>query len=102
MVSPKEELLNVLDDLKDDEFKKFKWLLKLDNERSFAAAKLEKADRQDTVDIMTETYGSIDDAVKETMKVLKKNNRNDLVKSLEGLYGKRGEDGHNQAKLKQI
>uniref|UniRef100_A0A8D0CYU3 Pyrin domain-containing protein n=1 Tax=Sander lucioperca TaxID=283035 RepID=A0A8D0CYU3_SANLU len=65
--------------LKDDEFKKFKWFLKQDD---ISAAQLEKADRQDTVDLMAQKYGGTG-AMKETMTVLEKISRNDLVQGLQ-------------------
>ncbi|KAL7370595.1 hypothetical protein ABVT39_005026 [Epinephelus coioides] len=72
------KLWKALEELKDDEFKKFKWFLKQDN---ISAAQLEKADRQDTVDLMAQKYGS-NGAVKETMTVLEKISRIDLVQGL--------------------
>ncbi|XP_049423450.1 uncharacterized protein LOC125883243 isoform X2 [Epinephelus fuscoguttatus] len=72
------KLWKALEELKDDEFKKFKWFLKQDN---ISAAQLEKADRQDTVDLMAQKYGG-NGAVKETMTVLEKISRIDLVQGL--------------------
>lgn len=77
MVKPLVKLWNALHELKDDEFKKFKWLLKDD----IPAARLEKAEREDTVDLMVQKYGDTG-AMKETMTVLEKICRNDLVQGL--------------------
>uniref|UniRef100_A0A8C4HCX5 Pyrin domain-containing protein n=1 Tax=Dicentrarchus labrax TaxID=13489 RepID=A0A8C4HCX5_DICLA len=75
-----------LQQLKDDEFKKFKWFLKQEDvsegDSGISVAQLENADRQDTVDLMAQKYGDTG-AIKETMKVLEKISRNDLVPSLQ-------------------
>ncbi|XP_027138469.1 NACHT, LRR and PYD domains-containing protein 3 isoform X4 [Larimichthys crocea] len=80
-----EDLLNTLEDLTDDELKKFKWYLKqpdvLDGYQTIKVSKLEKADRRDIVDLMVNTY-KLHGALKVTKKVLEKINRNDLVQSL--------------------
>ncbi|XP_039668641.1 E3 ubiquitin-protein ligase TRIM21-like isoform X3 [Perca fluviatilis] len=78
------DLFNTLEDLKEDEFKKFKWILQqdmLEGYQSIKVAKLENAERQDTVDVMVKTY-QLQGALKVTKKVLEKINRNDLVQSL--------------------
>ena len=79
-------LLNTLLDLKEDEFKQFKWHLRqpniLEGYQSIKVSMLEKnAERQDTVDVMVNTY-HLHGALKVTKKVLEKINRNDLVQSL--------------------
>ncbi|KAF1381141.1 hypothetical protein PFLUV_G00171450 [Perca fluviatilis] len=81
-----EDLFNTLEDLGEDEFKKFKWHLHqpniLEGYQSIKVATLEKnAERHDTVDVMVETY-TLHGALKVTKKVLEKINRNDLVQSL--------------------
>ncbi|XP_035533684.1 trigger factor-like, partial [Morone saxatilis] len=81
-----EDLLNTLEDLKDEEFKNFKWYLKqpdiLEGYKPIKESKLEKAkERQDTVDLMVKTF-NLDGALKVTKKVLEKIKRNDLVQSL--------------------
>ncbi|XP_049899706.1 E3 ubiquitin-protein ligase TRIM39-like [Epinephelus moara] len=80
-----EDLLNALEDLKDDEFKTFKWYLQqpdiLEGYQAIKVSKLEKAERWDTVNVMVNTYKP-DGALKMTKKVLEKINRNDLVQSL--------------------
>ncbi|XP_027132481.1 NACHT, LRR and PYD domains-containing protein 12-like [Larimichthys crocea] len=79
------DLLDTLEDLTDDELKKFKWYLKypdvLDGYQTIKVSKLEKADRRDIVDLMVNTY-ELHGALKVTKKVLEKINRNDLVQSL--------------------
>ncbi len=79
MASFSVKLWKTLEQLKEDDFKKFKWLLKQDN---VSAAQLEAADRQDTVDLMAQKYGDRG-ALKETMKLLEKISRNDLAQSLQ-------------------
>ncbi|XP_039668693.1 E3 ubiquitin-protein ligase TRIM21-like isoform X1 [Perca fluviatilis] len=78
------DLFNTLEDLKEEEFKKFKWCLQqdiLEGYQSIKVAKLENTERQDTVDVMVKTY-HLQGALKVTKKVLEKINRNDLVQSL--------------------
>ncbi|XP_078101596.1 uncharacterized protein LOC144514290 [Sander vitreus] len=79
------DLFNTLEDLKEEEFKKFKWHLQqqdiLEGYQSIKVSKLEKAERQDTVDVMVNTY-QLHGALKVTKKVLEMINRNDLVQSL--------------------
>uniref|UniRef100_A0A8C4DL10 Pyrin domain-containing protein n=1 Tax=Dicentrarchus labrax TaxID=13489 RepID=A0A8C4DL10_DICLA len=81
----KKDILNTLEDLKHEEFKKFKWYLKqpniLEGYETIKESKLEKAKRRDTVDLMVNTF-DLDGALKVTKKVLEKINRNDLVQSL--------------------
>ncbi|XP_015249322.1 PREDICTED: protein NLRC3-like [Cyprinodon variegatus] len=80
-----EELLNFLEDLVEEEFLKFKWLLQqTSNLLGFPAIKkshLQTANRQDTVDLMVQTY-SLSGAVKVTKNILEKINRNDLLQIL--------------------
>ena len=82
----KEELLNTLEDLKEDEFKKFKWFLKeddiLEGFKGIPVAQLEKAARRDTVDLMVQKYQD-PGALQVTMKILEMINRNDLVQHLQ-------------------
>ncbi|XP_071388902.1 NLR family CARD domain-containing protein 3-like [Centroberyx affinis] len=79
-----ELLLGTLEDLGDEEFKKFKWFLQqadiLEGLPAIPKSRLEKADRQDTVDQMVQTYNQ--HSLEVTKKVLMKINRNDLVQSL--------------------
>ncbi|XP_039678961.1 NACHT, LRR and PYD domains-containing protein 12-like [Perca fluviatilis] len=78
------DLFNTLENLKEDEFKTFKWYLQqdiLEGYQSIKVAKLEDAERQDTVTLIVNTY-QLHGALKVTKKVLEKINRNDLVQSL--------------------
>ncbi|XP_029995969.1 NACHT, LRR and PYD domains-containing protein 3-like [Sphaeramia orbicularis] len=83
MVTPV-ELLDTLEDLTEGDFKKFKWFLQqaeiLEGFPAVPKSQLENADRLDTVDQILDTYQ--DHAVEVIIKVLKKINKNDLVKRL--------------------
>lgn len=78
-------LLRTLENLKKQEFKKFKWFLKQDNilegQKGFPASKLEKADRPDTVDMMILKYNN-DGALELTKRILKEMNMNKLESEL--------------------
>ncbi|XP_070778500.1 protein NLRC3-like [Enoplosus armatus] len=80
-----EDLLNTLKDLRDEEFKDFRWFLQqpdiLEGYQTIKVSKLETAERRDTVDLMVNAY-ELHGALKVTKKVLEKINRNDLVQSL--------------------
>ncbi|XP_078138442.1 NACHT, LRR and PYD domains-containing protein 3-like [Centroberyx gerrardi] len=84
MAADKEKLLETLEDLGDEELKKFQWFLQQDDIlEGFPAIKksrLENADRLDTVDQMVQTYNQ--HSLEVTKKVLMKINRNDLEQSL--------------------
>ncbi|KAE8281189.1 Zinc-binding protein A33 [Larimichthys crocea] len=86
MANLKEELLNTLEKLEEGDFNKFKWFLKhdgiLEGFKGIPVARLEKAERQDTVDLMVQQYQE-HGALKVTWKVLKKIHRNDLVQCLQ-------------------
>ncbi|XP_071380139.1 NACHT, LRR and PYD domains-containing protein 3-like isoform X2 [Centroberyx affinis] len=77
-------LIKTLEDLGDEELKIFQWFLQQDDIlEGFPAikkSKVEKANRQDTVDQMVQTYNQ--HSLEVTKKVLMKINRNDLVQSL--------------------
>ncbi|XP_074481879.1 uncharacterized protein LOC141762005 isoform X1 [Sebastes fasciatus] len=79
------DLWNTLEDLANDQFKQFQWFLKQDGvPRGFSAiavARLEGADRQDTVDLMVQKYGC-PRALEITMKILGEISRNDLKQCL--------------------
>lgn len=85
MAKLSEELWNTLMGLAEDEFKKFKWFLKqddiLEGFPGIPVARLEKADMQDTVDLMVQKYQG-PGAVTVFFTVLEKISRNDLVHSL--------------------
>ncbi|CAK6974062.1 NACHT%2C LRR and PYD domains-containing protein 12-like, partial [Scomber scombrus] len=83
----KRDLLNILDDLTDNEFKAFKWSLmyvKLGDIEPIKKNQLEKAERRDVVDLMVQKY-ELAGAVEVMKSVLKKINRNDLVKKLSNI-----------------
>ncbi|XP_078138443.1 NACHT, LRR and PYD domains-containing protein 3-like [Centroberyx gerrardi] len=84
MATDKEKLLKTLEDLGDEELKKFQWFLQQDDIlEGFPAIKksrLENADRLNTVDQMVQTYNQ--HSLEVTKKVLMKINRNDLEQSL--------------------
>ncbi|KAM3863769.1 NACHT, LRR and PYD domains-containing protein 3-like [Diretmus argenteus] len=85
MAAPKQQLLRTLEDLKDEELKRFKWFLQqadvLADYPAIPTCQLERADRCDTVDQMVQTYG-LPGALEVTRKVLVEINRNDLAQSL--------------------
>ncbi|XP_070699885.1 E3 ubiquitin-protein ligase TRIM39-like [Pempheris klunzingeri] len=80
-----EDLLNTLEELRDSEFKKFKWYLQqsdiLQGYQTIKGSKLEKAEGLDTVDLMVKTY-KLDGALEVTKMILEKIPRKDLVQSL--------------------
>ncbi|XP_049416992.1 NACHT, LRR and PYD domains-containing protein 12-like isoform X1 [Epinephelus fuscoguttatus] len=92
MTSLKEKLWITLEDLREEEFKQLKWLLQQEDimhtviqhvkvRPAIPVTRLEKADRQDTVVQMVQSYGTYG-ALEVTRKVLMKINRNDLVQRL--------------------
>ncbi|XP_053194931.1 NACHT, LRR and PYD domains-containing protein 3-like [Scomber japonicus] len=81
------DLLNLLEDLKVDEFEKFKWYLKnetVDDIPPIKESQLEEAERRDAVDLMVQKYES-SGAVEVMKSILKKINRNDLVEELSNI-----------------
>lgn len=87
------DLINILEDLTDDEFKRFKWHLKLekvDDIEPIKSSQLSKADREETVDLMCQKY-EFTGAVGVTRSVLTKINRNDLVTKLSKKLGPAGQ-----------
>ncbi|XP_044196366.1 protein NLRC3-like [Thunnus albacares] len=78
------DLLNILDDLRDDEFEKFKWSLKYEKVGDILPIKesqLSKAERRDAVDLMVQKY-EFAGAVEVIKNILKKISGNDLVGKL--------------------
>lgn len=78
------DLINILDDITDEEFKSFKWVLKNEQWNNIEPIKvnqLSKAERCDAVDLMVQKY-----EMKGTLQVMenvfRKINRNDLVRKL--------------------
>uniref|UniRef100_A0A3Q2PHS2 Pyrin-like n=1 Tax=Fundulus heteroclitus TaxID=8078 RepID=A0A3Q2PHS2_FUNHE len=83
MTSLKEDLWKTLEDLTEEEFKKFKWLLKDAGNDCYAipAARLEKADRPDTVDLVVQRYNRVK-SLRMSAQLLEKIGRNDLAQRL--------------------
>ncbi|XP_078140898.1 protein NLRC3-like [Centroberyx gerrardi] len=102
MAMPVELLLGTLEDLGDEEFKNFKWVLRqadiLEGFPAIRKYRLENADRRDTVDLMVQTYS--ENTLEVTKKVLRKIVRNDLVKSLSNTSSGPGSGKECQRKLK--
>ncbi|XP_055367805.1 NACHT, LRR and PYD domains-containing protein 3-like [Betta splendens] len=94
-----EKLLNILEDLKDEEFSKFNWFLQqpgsLEGFTTIKASRLEHASPCDTVDVMVQTYRPCG-AVEVTRKVLEKISRNDLVQSLSDSSSEPGGESHKE------
>lgn len=80
------ELWNTLNELKEEEFKTFKWLLNKDGivegQTGIPVAQLEKAERQYAVDLMVGKYKA-SGALQLTINILGKISRNDLVEHLQ-------------------
>uniref|UniRef100_A0A7N6F9H7 B30.2/SPRY domain-containing protein n=1 Tax=Anabas testudineus TaxID=64144 RepID=A0A7N6F9H7_ANATE len=73
--SVQEELLDMLEDLGEEELKKFQWYLQnADGLQNIKKSKLEKADRLETVDLMVEMYS--DNALEVAKLILQKVKRN--------------------------
>ncbi|XP_024864146.1 NACHT, LRR and PYD domains-containing protein 3 [Kryptolebias marmoratus] len=88
VIPAQEELvLKALKDLEDKEFKEFKWFLQKSDVLGclpvIPKSKIKNADRTDTVDQMLQTY--CENTLEVTKMVLRKLERNDLVKILAGL-----------------
>ncbi|XP_053169819.1 protein NLRC3-like, partial [Scomber japonicus] len=81
------DLLHILNDLSEDDFENFKWFLKKEKKGDIEPiqwAQLEKAKKRDVVDLMVQKYEPAG-AVEVMESVLKKINRNDLVKKLSNI-----------------
>ncbi|XP_053179078.1 NACHT, LRR and PYD domains-containing protein 12-like [Scomber japonicus] len=91
------DLLNILDDLRNDEFKNFKWHLKhekVDDIKPIKVNLLSKAERRDVVDLMVQKY-ELAGAVEVLESILKKISRNDLVSELSTISS--GAEGTDEA-----
>ncbi|XP_042249196.1 NACHT, LRR and PYD domains-containing protein 3-like, partial [Thunnus maccoyii] len=83
------DLLNIMDDLRDNEFENFKWSLKYEKVTTkgqkdippIKESQLSKAERRDVVDLMVQKY-EFAGAVEVIKSILKKISRNDLVREL--------------------
>ncbi|XP_038838268.1 NLR family CARD domain-containing protein 3-like [Salvelinus namaycush] len=87
-----ELLLATLNQLADDDLKRFKWYLKQHDGfisqmglSPISKSQLEKADREDTVDKMTETYSYVD-TLKISLEILRGINQNNLAQKLKSDY----------------
>lgn len=82
-------LLGILEELVTSELKKFQWYLTggVPGFKSIPKGDLDKADRQDTVDVMVQTYQD-ENAVKITVNILSLMSRYDLVEELNKHSGK--------------
>uniref|UniRef100_A0A3P8Q847 Pyrin domain-containing protein n=1 Tax=Astatotilapia calliptera TaxID=8154 RepID=A0A3P8Q847_ASTCA len=83
------DLVNILEDITDEEFKTFKWNLKNERFRDIEPIKVNRlstAERCDAVDLMVQKY-DVDGAVQVMESIFKKINRNDLVKKLRKVMG---------------
>ena len=84
MGTPKLIILEVLEQLEEANFWKFKWLLqeidKPEDVRPIPKSRLEFADRMHTVDLMVQTYS--ENVITVTRKILEKIPRKDLVEKL--------------------
>ncbi|KAL0992603.1 hypothetical protein UPYG_G00095600 [Umbra pygmaea] len=77
-------LLETLEQLGEQEFRKFKWFLQQNDGptlKRIPKSKLENATRTDTVDEMVQTY-CIDGSMEISKTILERINRNDLAESL--------------------
>ncbi|XP_029979235.1 uncharacterized protein LOC115411292 isoform X2 [Sphaeramia orbicularis] len=86
----KMNLLSVLEELKDEEFKMFK--RKLYEDPMFQWSRLEKVERTDVVDLMMDSYGGAITWM-ETRRVLEDIKRTDLVQRLTKIYSEPGGEG---------
>lgn len=101
------ELLAILEELADGDFKKFKWLLQqaevLEGFPAIPKSQLENADRMDTVSEIADTFDR--NATEVCIKVLKTMKKNDLVQRLSNINstskGKKGGDSMRK-KVKYI
>lgn len=87
-----QKLSSIIDDLTDDEFKRFKWHLKLEKVDDIEPIKnnqLAKAEQMETVELICQKYQSRAPVVMNN--VLVKLNRNDLVTKLSKNLGLAGE-----------
>lgn len=86
-------LISIMEDLTDEEVKKFKWHLKtekVDDIEPIKASQLSKADREETVDLMCQKYQGTG-AVGVMSSILRKLNRNDLLTKLSKKFGAAGQ-----------
>ncbi|XP_053194115.1 NACHT, LRR and PYD domains-containing protein 14-like [Scomber japonicus] len=95
------DLLKLLEDLTDEDFETFVWYLKyekVDDIPPIKRSKLEETKRRDVVDLMVQKY-EFSGAVEVMKTILKKINRNDLVKKLSNISSGSEVDGDLQEGL---
>ena len=96
------ELLNILQELEQDDFQKFKWRLKQDNvlegNTGIPPAELEGAERWKTVDLMIGKYKS-PGAKQITMNILEEIGQNDLVDRLRNYQEPEGKSEKSKSNL---
>ncbi|XP_077944784.1 protein NLRC3-like isoform X2 [Gasterosteus aculeatus] len=84
MEKVKKDILIILKELKEEDFKEFKWHLENhrspEDHRSIPRSDLENKDRMDTVDLMEQCYSK--DSVQVAVEVLKEIQMNDLAEKL--------------------
>ena len=85
MATPKQVIFRTLEDLGEDDFKKFKWHLQgvLEGFPAIPKYCLENVDRMETVDQMLQTYCI--NTIKVTRKVLREMNQNVLWEKLSNI-----------------
>ncbi|XP_067283780.1 NACHT, LRR and PYD domains-containing protein 3-like isoform X2 [Pseudorasbora parva] len=93
MASVKDLLEKSLNELLEDELKKFQWCLGNDHE-CISKSELENADRLKTVDKMVARFRP-EAAVKVTVEILRKMNQNNLAEHLENNY----KQGHAESNI---
>ncbi|KAL1281534.1 hypothetical protein QQF64_000337 [Cirrhinus molitorella] len=96
MASVKELLVNSLEELLGAELKTFQWHLK--NGGHASASEMEKADILNTVDKLVESFGP-EEAVKMTVAILRKMNKNYLATQLEERSAKNQKDELNPKRV---
>ncbi|XP_067248983.1 NACHT, LRR and PYD domains-containing protein 12-like [Chanodichthys erythropterus] len=94
MTSVEELLLNSLKDLLEAELSQFQWYLK--RHECISNSEMENADRLKTVDKMVAHFGP-EEAVKITVKILRKMNHNYLAEQLENNYKQGQAEGNIKA-----
>ncbi|XP_015260641.1 PREDICTED: NACHT, LRR and PYD domains-containing protein 1a-like, partial [Cyprinodon variegatus] len=82
ITNQKENMLEILEELRKEQFESFKWFLAELPQKRFKQKELEAASRLNVVDLIMQQCGSEEDAVKVMRTLLRKIKRNDLMKGL--------------------
>ncbi|XP_067248801.1 NLR family CARD domain-containing protein 3-like [Chanodichthys erythropterus] len=101
MASVKDLLKNLLKNLVKDDLKEFQWHLLENKHECIFKSEMENADVLDTVDKMVASFGP-EEAVKITVKILRKMNQNNLVEQLENNHKQSSAAEHSKAALHKI